>query len=102
MKTIINETFKFIHSVMTAQFLRIQNSCSDLIKEFDYLVSEMLKNDMIANNESTHIQSCVRGRLKNAYIRFFDLSNRIFEIQIIDFVNMMKNAMIQCSIHAVN
>ena len=70
MKTVINETFSSIHSIITAQFLRIQHSCSNLLKGFDYQISNSSENScVVIECEFNHVKSFVRDRLKFAAIK---------------------------------
>ncbi len=101
-KTFISETFVDVESNISSQLLRLQKECSSILKSLNHVSSQNENDVSILKIDSTHLKSNLRERIKQDFLKKFNVFTKMSNMKNMNYESMMRNAMNANNIQIVN
>ncbi len=101
-KTLISETFVDVESDISSQLLRLQKKCSSILKSLNHVSSQNENDVSILEIDSTHLKSNLRERIKQDFLKKFNVFTKMSDMRNMSYESMMRNAMNANNIQVVN
>ena len=102
MKTILSEAFSNIYSRLISQFARIQKHCFNVLKTFDDFICNESECEKATKMTNISLKFIVRSKLKINHIQKLKFFNRLTNVSLSEFCNMMKKALNSYELHVIN
>jgi hypothetical protein len=101
-KAFINETFVDVESNISSQLLRLQKECSSILKNLNHVSSQNENDVLILKIDSTHLKSNLRERIKQDFLKKFNVFTKMSDMKDMSYESMMRNTMNANNIQIVN
>jgi hypothetical protein len=101
-KILINETFVDVESNISSQFLRLQKECLSILKSLNHVSSQNENDVSILEIDSTHLKSNFRERIKQDFLKKFNVFTKMSNMKNMNYESMMRNAMNANNIQIIN
>jgi hypothetical protein len=92
-KTFINETFVDVELNINSQLLRLQKKCLNILKNLNHVSSQNENDVSILKIDSTHLKSNFRERIKQDFLKKFNVFTKMSNMRNMNYESMMWNAM---------
>ncbi len=101
-KIFINETFVDVESNISSQLLRLQKECSNILKNLNHVSSQNENDVSILEIDSTYLKSNFWKRIKQDFLKKFNVFTKMSNMKDMNYESMMRNAMNANNIQIVN